>query len=122
MRNCHKEKLNWTVECSLCNNLFPDDFSLKMHMKCHDKDRKPREKKVKKEIICEYCDKRLPSLSALNCHLPKHTGEKRFSCNKCGTSFAHDQGLKRHLSCFIVGKTPASVAFTVARSFPGRIL
>ena len=94
MRNRHKEKLNWTVECSLCNKLFPDDFSLKMHMKFHEEVRK---KKVRKEIICEYCDKRLRSLSALNYHVTKRTGEKNFGCGKCGKSFAHERGLKRHI-------------------------
>ena len=83
MRNRHKEQLNWTVECSLCNKLFPNDFSLKMHMQSHEEGSGNHEKRKlrKKSYVntAAYCDKRLPSLSALNYHVTKHTGEKKFS-------------------------------------------
>ena len=45
---------------------------------------------------CKYCEKVWPSLTRLREHLPKHTGERNFSCCKCELRFKYRSACRAH--------------------------
>lgn len=53
--------------------------------------------KNRESLICEYCDRPFPWISALNRHLRTHTGHKPYSCLECPITFSTKSNLDRHI-------------------------
>jgi len=47
-------------------------------------------------LACEFCTKHFPSYSLLQRHMRKHTGERPYSCDLCGSMFTQSSHLNRH--------------------------
>ncbi|XP_018318126.1 zinc finger protein 2 homolog [Mycetomoellerius zeteki] len=50
----------------------------------------------KKQLMCEYCQKKFNHAGDLNKHRRKHTGEQPYACNMCERKFATSSNLVRH--------------------------
>ncbi|EPB69448.1 zinc finger, C2H2 type [Ancylostoma ceylanicum] len=60
---------------------------------------------------CQFCDKSFTNQGNMQVHQRVHTGEKPYSCNACGKSYAQKVGLKIHLEqceAYRVGRTSES--------------
>jgi KRAB domain-containing zinc finger protein len=45
---------------------------------------------------CMTCGKSFERLSALLAHQPLYSGDKPFTCNKCGSTYRYQSGLSAH--------------------------
>lgn len=68
----------------------------------------------KKQLICEFCQKKFNHSGDLNKHRRKHTGEQPYACNTCERKFTTSSNLVRHqqihlgikpFCCQICGRT-----------------
>lgn len=68
----------------------------------------------KKQLTCEFCQKKFNHTGDLNKHRRKHTGEKPYTCNTCERKFTTSSNLVRHQQvhleikpfyCHICGRT-----------------
>jgi len=50
----------------------------------------------KKQLMCEYCQKKFNHAGDLNKHRRKHTGEQPYICNMCERKFTTSSNLVRH--------------------------
>ncbi|XP_018402180.1 PREDICTED: zinc finger protein 883-like [Cyphomyrmex costatus] len=50
----------------------------------------------KKQLMCEYCQKKFNHTGDLNKHRRKHTGEQPYACNMCERKFTTSSNLVRH--------------------------
>ncbi|KYN39121.1 hypothetical protein ALC56_06547, partial [Trachymyrmex septentrionalis] len=50
----------------------------------------------KKQLMCEYCQKKFNHAGDLNKHRRKHTGEQPYACNMCERKFTTSSNLVRH--------------------------
>ncbi|XP_057322752.1 zinc finger protein 354B-like [Microplitis mediator] len=73
-------------QCKVCRELFPNRYSLKIHIKTH------KNRSLFKCNICCYTTK---SLQILLKHVKKHVSNK-IICNDCGRSLANKNKFERH--------------------------
>lgn len=68
----------------------------------------------KKQLTCEFCQKKFNHTGDLNKHRRKHTGEQPYTCNMCERKFTTSSNLIRHqqthlgikpFCCQICGRT-----------------
>lgn len=68
----------------------------------------------KKQLTCEFCQKKFNHAGDLNKHRRKHTGEQPYACNTCERKFTTSSNLLRHqqlhlgikpFCCQICGRT-----------------
>ena len=76
--------------CAQCGKKFCLNHQFIRHKKTHNAN--------KKWFVCQRCDKRYSTKSALYDHTMLHTGTKQHSCDKCSASFYYRTSLKVHLS------------------------
>ena len=50
-----------------------------------------------KYFFCPYCPSKFPSMSMLERHMRRHTGEKPWSCDLCGVKFTRNEHKNRHM-------------------------
>lgn len=50
----------------------------------------------KKQLMCEFCQKKFNHAGDLNKHRRKHTGEQPYACNMCQRKFTTSSNLVRH--------------------------
>lgn len=50
----------------------------------------------KKQLMCEFCQKKFNHAGDLNKHRRKHTGEQPYACNMCQRKFTTSSNLGRH--------------------------
>ncbi|XP_042291743.1 zinc finger and SCAN domain-containing protein 2-like [Thunnus maccoyii] len=81
----HKKPLN----CSECDETFPNNYLLKTHMRMH---------KGKKLFPCSVCGQKWQFRSHLEVHMRTHTGEKPYSCPVCGKKFTQKGIMVQHMA------------------------
>ena len=70
---------------------------------------------------CCYCQKPLPSPSALREHELIHTGEKPFNCEVCGKGFTRKRNKKAHMIMHLKWRVPCTKdSWNLVPSFMGR--
>jgi len=48
-------------------------------------------------LFCNFCGKEFRHMSALNHHMPVHTGEKKYECKTCDKRFTQRSSLNKHI-------------------------
>jgi len=48
-------------------------------------------------LFCHFCGKEFLHMSALNHHMPVHTGEEKYECKTCDKRFVQKSSLNRHI-------------------------
>lgn len=83
-------KLPKTVSCTMCDNMFGTERTLKIHMhQVHG---------VKERYICPICSREFKIGGNLKQHIETHSDYKRFICNYCGKGFHLPYNLKEHMN------------------------
>ena len=78
--------------CNLCVQLFPDNKSLKTHLK-----NKHAPLQKKKKYSCTLCSYSTDKKSDLKRHVVTHTKVKSHKCDQCSKCFTRKSDLTRHL-------------------------
>ena len=80
-----------TTDCKMCGKPFPNRYTLKVHKKTHE-----GEKRYK----CDLCPYSSIFQRHLESHMLIHTDQKPFQCDQCNQSFRQKQHLKRHQNLY----------------------
>ena len=94
--------------CETCGKSYTSTYYLKRHQALHVKFKGQRFMKMRKKAgsyaasprglwDCHFCDMVFVCRAALNRHERVHTGEKPYSCEVCGKTFAQKAGVKSHM-------------------------
>ncbi|KAJ8951152.1 hypothetical protein NQ318_021596 [Aromia moschata] len=91
--NIHeKQHLNMReYKCETCTKCFNTHKDLRSHKLVVHTD--PQLWKY----FCEYCNKKFPIKSNYDCHMRRHTGDKKFECHLCDKRFTDKCVLQRHM-------------------------
>lgn len=74
--------------CNYCKKKYSQKTALSVHIRL--------EHENGKALICDWCGKKLSSLSRLKDHTLKHTKQKNFQCKMCGGKFVTKVSLLYH--------------------------
>jgi hypothetical protein len=76
------------VQCTVCEEVFPDASQLRSHMRSHADDR---------PFMCAECGNQFTRHGHLRRHMNLHSGNKPFACNMCACQFTRVDHLRRHI-------------------------
>jgi len=88
----HMEK---NFKCNICG----EEYALRRYLLLHRRQSHPSQTGKPLSHKCITCGKLFPYRSALLLHLPSHTADKLFTCDKCGATFRYKQSLYAHKRC-----------------------
>lgn len=91
MKLCEKmRKTNAEAKfaCDYCEKKYSQKTALSVHIRL--------EHENGKALICDWCGKKLSSISRLKDHILKHTKQKNFECGHCGGKFVTKTSLLYH--------------------------
>ena len=74
--------------CDLCGKSYPNQRSLRKHIKTHA---------VQREHICPECGKDFLTSTKLNVHRRVHTGAKPFQCKVCSYKAGKKENVQAHI-------------------------
>lgn len=74
--------------CDLCGKSYPNQRSLRKHIKTHA---------VQREHICPECGKDFLTSTKLNEHRRVHTGAKPFQCKVCAYKAGKKENVQAHI-------------------------
>ena len=80
-----------TTDCKMCGKPFPNRYTLKVHKKTHEGE---------KRFKCDLCPYSSIFQRHLESHMLIHTDQKPFQCDQCDQSFRQKQHLKRHQNLY----------------------
>ncbi|XP_041352285.1 PR domain zinc finger protein 4-like [Gigantopelta aegis] len=79
--------------CCVCEKVFPDRKSLKLHKK------EEHPNLTERKWACQFCHHRFTSSAKLNTHvIALHLHFKPFYCRHCGKQFADQSNLRHHMN------------------------
>jgi len=139
----HKELNRMPCKEKNCNNVFPSQKSLMIHLEVDHKVEKKTENLMfysceecdkqctskghlkdhmikhskERNFVCMDCGKKLKRRSTLADHMKIHTGEKNYHCDKCEEKFITSAGLRNHT---LTRHTDLSSAVPFMCSYCGR--
>lgn len=87
----HKSK-DEKKRCAQCGSFFKSLQSLYRHMTLHT-----GEADFKRNLPCDYCEKRFKCKEELKLHTRTHTGEKPYPCDRCSYRAAAYCNLQKHI-------------------------
>jgi KRAB domain-containing zinc finger protein len=81
-------KVNPDLKCGICNKCFPSSFSLRFHLRWHNK---------KKSYQCKVCSQTFSNSTSLKLHNDTQHLNTKWTCDICGQTWNNKRQLQLHI-------------------------